>query len=204
MGRRTTYKEPIYNKNLVESISSAVELPLSLIHTYTMSLSLEQHVREVQPQLPFFSSLVAGSQVYGMVALVRVISFLRNCYRYFFPSEYEPNATKTYKIRPHLPIRYIYILPRPCCCPGLKTLSLIEIVKLPTLTALQHLHTCHLFCPVFHCKFTNTLHYPWWRFHYWRTGRRRSMEQDVCRHSWNPRRGVELFESAVLPLPGRD
>jgi hypothetical protein len=71
-----------------------------------MSFS-DKHVREVQPQLPFLSRLSVGGQAYGMVALVRSVKWLREWHQYFFPSEYEPNTTKAYKTRSHLPVRYV-------------------------------------------------------------------------------------------------
>ena len=86
--------------------STAVVLSLLLIHTYTMSFS-NKYVREVQPQLPFLSRLSVGGLIYGIVALVRSINWLREWHQYFFPSDYQPNAIKTYETRSYLPVRYV-------------------------------------------------------------------------------------------------
>jgi hypothetical protein len=88
--------------------STAVALLLLLILTYTMSFTYN-HVREVQPQLPFLSRLSVGCQTYGIVALSRTATWLRGWHQYFYPSGYEPNTTKTYKTRSNLPIRYVIL-----------------------------------------------------------------------------------------------
>jgi hypothetical protein len=88
--------------------STAVALLLLLILTYTMSFT-SNHVREVQPQLSLLSRLSLGSQAYGIVALSRTVTWLRGWHQYFYPSGYEPNATKTYKTRSNLPVRYVIL-----------------------------------------------------------------------------------------------
>jgi hypothetical protein len=69
-----------------------------------MSVS-SKYLREVQPQLSLLSRLRLGGQVYGMVALLRSVYWLRAWHQYFIPTGYEPNATKVYDTRPYLPIR---------------------------------------------------------------------------------------------------
>jgi hypothetical protein len=66
-----------------------------------------KHVREVQPQLPLLTRLGLGSQAYGLVALSKSATWLRGWHEYFYPSGNEPNASKTYKTRPNLPVRYV-------------------------------------------------------------------------------------------------
>jgi hypothetical protein len=75
-----------------------------------MSFTTSNHVCKVQPQLPLLSRLSLGAQAYGIVALTRTVTWLRGWYQYFYPSGYEPNATKTYKTRSNLPVRYVILI----------------------------------------------------------------------------------------------
>lgn len=134
----------------------------------------KEHVRDVQPRLSFLSRMNVGGQIYGFVGAVGSINWVRSWHTHFFPAESQPSFTKKYKIRPSLPIRYIFHsaasskLSKSLQTTHLYVESPGETINM--LTFSKRFHPSHLFI-IFKCKTANFILYPRWWLYYRRSKR---------------------------------
>ncbi|KAG0647835.1 Arylesterase [Hyphodiscus hymeniophilus] len=78
-------------------------------------------ILEVQPQLTLLSSLQRGGRAYAIIALTRSLTWVRGWLHYLFPTGNEPDISKSYKTRAHLPVK--------CVLPPYRSTYLLETMK---------------------------------------------------------------------------